>query len=103
MNREEILAKSRQEGIDEGLIAAENQGRKIAITVFTLIFGLIAIFDFFNGQSNPEVYALYFAFIAAEAYPKYRFTLQSGYIVLAIGGAIACIGFLAMYLLQVLR
>ena len=29
MNREEILAKSREEKHDEGFLEAENQGRKI--------------------------------------------------------------------------
>ena len=37
MNRDEILAKSRAEGIDEGACDAENRGRKMGITAFCLM------------------------------------------------------------------
>lgn len=103
MNREEVLAKSRKEQNDEGLIAAEHQGRRIGFTVFTFLFAFIVLFDFFNGQSNHSVYALYWAFLAAEAYPKYQFTSKRRYLIVVIGGILACIASLASYVLTVLR
>ncbi len=47
MNKEEILEKSRKEKSDEGLIAAENQGRKIGIGVFCGVFVFIILFNIF--------------------------------------------------------
>ncbi len=55
MNKEEILEKSRKEKSDEGLIAAENQGRKIGIGVFCGVFVFIILFNFFYGQPNYGV------------------------------------------------
>ncbi len=48
MNKEEILEKSRKEKSDEGLIAAENQGRKIGIGEFCGVFVFIILFNFFT-------------------------------------------------------
>lgn len=103
MNREEILEKSRKEMNDEGLIAAENKGRKIGIAAFTCIFALITLFDFFNGRVNYAANGLFWAFLAAEAYPKYKFTSKSGYLIMVIVGVLICIVSLASYVLTVLR
>lgn len=52
MNRDEILAKSRAEGIDEGACDAENRGRKMGITAFCLMEVAIAAFNVLTEQSN---------------------------------------------------
>ncbi len=103
MNREEILAKSRRENVDEGLVMVENQGRKIGITVMTSIFSFIALFDFFfAGESNHAAYGLYWAFISAQSYPKYRFTQKIGYLFVTIAGAVICSICLLRYIFKVL-
>ena len=103
MNKEEILAKSRKEKSDEGLIAAENQGRKIGIAVFCAVLIFVIVFNLFTAQSNYAQIALFWAFIAAEAYPKYKFTSKSGYLITVIAGAVASIVFLIGHVLTVLR
>lgn len=103
MNKEEILAKSRKEKNDEGLIAAENQGRKIGIAVFCAVLIFVLVFNLFTAQSNYAPMALLWAFIAAEAYPKYKFTSKSGYLVTVIAGAVASIAYLVCHVLSVLR
>lgn len=103
MNKEEILAKSRKEKNDEGLIAAENKGRKIGIAAFCFVFIFIVLFNFFNAQPNHAPMALFWAFFAAEAYPKYKFTSKSGYLITVIAGAVASIAFLVSHVLTVLR
>ena len=103
MNKEEILAKSRNEGKDEGLIAAENQGRKIGIVAFCSVLIFIIVFNLFTAQPNFVPMALFWAFIAAETYPKYKFTSKSGYLVTMIASAVASIGNLTCHVLSVLR
>lgn len=102
MNREEILAKSRKENNDEGLIEAENRGRKIGIAVFCSVLIFIIIFNLFNAQSNYVPMALFWAYIAAETYPKYKFTSKSGYLITVIAGAVASIAYLLCHVLMVL-
>lgn len=103
MNREEILEKSRKEKSDEGLISAENKGRKIGIAAFCFVFIFIIVFNLFNAQPNYVPMALFWAFFAAEAYPKYKFTSKSGYLVTVIAGALASLAFLVSHVLAVLR
>lgn len=102
VNKEDILAKSRKEKNDEGLIAAENQGRKIGIAAFCFVFIFILLFNFITGQASSSAVALFWAFFAAEAYPKYKFTSESHYLLIVIGGTIASIAALANYVLTVL-
>ncbi len=103
MNREEILAKSRKEKTDEGMISAENRGRKIGFSVFCLIFIFITLFNLFNGQPNYGPQSMFWAFVAAEAFPKYRFTKNKAYMVTAVAGTIASVASLASFVISVIR
>lgn len=102
MNKEEILQKSRQEKYDEGLIQAENKGRKIGVFAFAGVLIFITLFNFFTGEPYYEALAMSWAFIAAQAYPKYKFTSNKSYLVTVIAGTIASISYLISHILEVL-
>ena len=53
MNREEILEKSRKEKQDEGMLNAENRGRKLGMVAFCIVFIAIMLINFCTGHSNP--------------------------------------------------
>lgn len=99
MNKEEILARSRQEKHDEGMTMAENQGRKFGLMAFCVIFMIVILCNLAKGHSNYAPFAMFWAFLAAEAYPKYVFTKQKSYLLSTIFGAIASLGFLASFIL----
>lgn len=103
MNREEILAKSRDEKRDEGMISAENRGRKIGITAFCLIFIFITLFNLFAGRRNDGPQAMFWAFVAAEAFPKYRFTGKKAYMVTTVAGAVASAAALGTFIISAIR
>ena len=91
MNREEILAKSRAEKMDEGMQQAENRGRRIGVSAFCCVYVFIVIFNFVQGYPSYGFHAMFWAFVAAEAYPKYRFTGNKGFLVSTVaGGAGQC-------------
>ena len=50
MNKEEILARSRSEAVDEGLREAESRGRQLGITAFGIMELAIVVFNWFNGE-----------------------------------------------------
>lgn len=102
MDKEEILAKSRQEKKDEGMTEAENRGHRIGVMAFSAVFIFIVLFNLFNGQSNYAPMAMFWAFLSAEAYPKYRFTKQKAYLVTTIAGGVASLASLASFVLSVL-
>ncbi|MBT9777630.1 hypothetical protein GPL15_14090 [Clostridium sp. MCC353] len=103
MNKDEILAKSRAEKRDEGMEQAENKGRRIGISAFCGVFIFIVVFNLFHGQSSYVPQAMFWAFIAAESYPKYRFTNSKTYLVSTVAGTIASAASLASYIIGVLR
>ena len=103
MNKEQILARIRAANEDEGMQQAENNGRKIGFIAFCFVFIFIILFSVFNGQHSYAPYAMFWAFMAAEAYPKYRFTKKKVYLLLTIAGSLASIASLANFILNVLR
>ena len=103
MDRDEILAKSRNEKMDEGLVFAEHCGRKLGVGVLCFLFGFIVLFNFFHGESSYAPMAMFFAFLAVEAYPRYRFTGDKGVLIIVIAGAIACLASLGSLIVTTLR
>ena len=102
MDKEEILARSRAEQIDEGMRDAEEKGRRIGIRAFCLVEVIILIFNFFTDQPTYMPMSMFWAFTAAEAYPKYRFTGKRTFLAVTITGGIASFLFLVCHILSVL-
>ena len=102
MNKDEILARSRAEQNDEGMRDAEEKGRRIGIRAFALVEVIVLIFNFFTDQPIYVPAALFWAFTAAEAYPKYRFTGKRSFLAVTIMGGIASLLFLVCHILSVL-
>lgn len=103
MNKDEILEKSRAEKDDEGMQEAENRGRRIGEIAFCSIFIFIVLFNFFTGQDNYAAMSMFWAFMAAQAYPKYQFTKKKVFLVTAIAGAAASIASLVSFIIVSLR
>ena len=102
MNRDEILARSRAEQNDEGMRDAEEKGRRIGIRAFALVEVIILIFNGLTDQPNYVPIAMFWAFAAAEAYPKYRFTGKRSFLAVTIMGGLASLLFLVCHILSVL-
>lgn len=103
MNKDEILKKSRAEKNDEGMRQAENQGRRVGQIAFCCVFVFVIIFNLFNNQNNYAPMSMFWAFIAAEAYPKYQFTKRKAFLISTIAGAVASIASLLSFIIASLR
>lgn len=84
MDREEILAKSRLENVDEGMVMAENKGRKIGKAAFGMVYIVILIFDALKGMESYAPNAMFFAFVAAEEYSRFQFTGKKIHLVVTV-------------------
>lgn len=102
MNKEEILAKSRRENLDEGKKNAENQGRQIGIISFITVLIFLFIFNMCTNRSNDALAAVFWAYVAAEAYPRYRFSKEKSLLATSIAGGFLSIANLITYVIGVL-
>lgn len=104
MDKHEILAKAKEEQIDEGAMQAENQGRIAGTIAFLAVYAFIMTFNLYVGaKSNQAVNAMFTAFIAAGAFPKWKFTKRKIFLVLTIAGAILTLLFLVAAVFDTLR
>ena len=102
MEKEEVLAMSRKEKTDEGLVAVENRGRRLGIVAISIVLLVMMVINFIAGESNFGLLALYLSFLAADTYPRYRFTRNSSYLISAILCAVATLCCLTAYGVSVL-
>lgn len=101
MDKEEILAKSRRENPDEGKTNAENQGMKIGIVFFLAVLIFLMIFNLCTGQENDALLAVFWAYVAAEACPRYRFSKDKSLLVTTIAGGLLSLANLVTYVIGV--
>lgn len=107
MDKNSILEKSRNSKRDEGMEYAEDKGRKVGFVIFCFIYLFIILFNlFFSRFSNPVFYAtssMFWVFISAEAFQKFKFTQKKIYLVTTISGAIATVLWLANFIIITLK
>jgi hypothetical protein len=102
MDKEEILKKSREQKEDEGTVYADNKGRCYGVIAFCSVFIIIMFFNIFTKQNNYVPYSMFFAYMSAEAYGKYRVAKEKTFMITTVFASIASIAFLACYVLEVL-
>lgn len=103
MDKEKILEKARNENKDEGLDNAKNEGLTIGYKIFLVVNTTLILFNLFKGQNSYAIMSLFWGFIGAEAYSRYKFSMKKIELVPLIGSSIACIGFLINYILYSFR
>ena len=102
MDKGEILKKSREQKEDEGVVFADNKGRRFGVVAFSSVFVILMIFNLFTGQNNFALYSMFWAYVAAEAYGKHSVTKKKVYITTTVVAAIATLVFLACHFINVL-
>ncbi|MGW8115695.1 DUF6442 family protein [Caproicibacterium sp. NSD3] len=100
MKREEILKKSRSEECDEGKEYIEGRGRYYGEIVFVILAAILMIYNLFRGHTNYQVFTLFWGFLAAEAFGKYRTGKLKTELVVTIFAAVASICYLILSIIS---
>ena len=103
MNREEILRRSRAENQDEGKTYVDNLSRRIGIVGVCLMFLVLLVFNYCTGQENHDLRALFWAYVAAEAWGRYRAYRTRIQLAIAVIGGLGALGWLANYVLSIVK
>ena len=72
MDKEKILAKSREEHFDEGVEYRLELAQKRAMSVLVVIVFSIAVINFFVKRSTSEILMVYFSYMAMYHYGRYK-------------------------------
>ena len=101
MNKKELLELAKAENVDEGELHAQSKGRFAGFIAFLVVYIFISTFNGFVGvATNYAVHAMFMAFIAAESYPKWKFTKEKKYLLLTIFGGGLTLLFLVKFVLD---
>ncbi len=89
MEKEEILARSRQEKPDEGTEYARSKGAALGMAGMCLMFLCLILFNLFNGISSHALMAMFWAYLGLESLGQYRVTGQKLLLTGAVLGILA--------------
>ena len=103
MDREEILRRSRAEKEDEGNTFLENKGCRWGMVGFCAMTIVLLVFNLAAGQNSCSVLAMFWSYIALEAWAKYRVSRRHTFLTVAVLAAFSSLCFLACHVLEVLR
>lgn len=103
MNKEEILMRSREQKEDEDVEFIENKGRSYGVVGFGIAFVIIIFFNIFTKQNSFTPYSMFFAFVAAESYGKYKTTKRMSFMTAVVLGASASILMFVCHVMNVLE
>ena len=103
MDREEILRRSRAEKEDEGNTFLENKGRRWGMVGFCAMTIVLLVFNLAAGQNSCSVLAMFWSYIALEAWAKYRVSRRHTFLTVAVLAAFRSLCVLACHVLEVLR
>lgn len=99
MNKEEILEKSRNEKIDEGIEFASNKGRKIGVSGMCAMFIIIAVYNSLKGLDSNAIFAMFWTYLGFESYGMYTVSRKRIHLVGAVAGIFAGVLWLIGYMI----
>lgn len=101
MDRDDILKKAREEKKDEGLSYIEFKGLRLGYKFFCVLIVVLIVIDLWKRQSVFSNLALFWGFVAADLYSKYKFFKSRKYLINMIIAAMCCIGGIINYILDI--
>ncbi len=103
MNKEEILAKSRQENkqLDERERTLSTQATAYGITGMSIVFIILFFVQMSKEKQIYNLLALYFSFVASQNIFRYRLLKGTQNLISALAFTFATIVYLFLYIVRV--
>lgn len=104
MDKNEILEKSRKENQlrDEGVLHAQEKGRKWGVVGFLSLFIAVQIYQLVLGLDNSLPQTFFLGYVACEALGRYQARRKKHLLVVGCLGAVGSLLSLASYVMDTL-
>lgn len=103
MDKNELLARSRAEKRDEGEAYVADRGRRAGVVGFCAVTVVILTFNFIMDQNNYVPLAMFWAYLAAEGWGKYRASRARSHLWVVVFGGAGALCWLACHILTVVK
>ena len=100
MDRDEILEKYRQEGVDEGREEANRRGDDAGFYAMCVLALLLMLYQAFTGQVFGDVAAVLFVFSSVGSFARYRTDRDRFFLGMGILTGALCLDSLSWYIWQ---
>ena len=98
MERDEILEKYRQEGVDEGREEANRRGDDAGFYAMCVLALVLMLYQAFTGQVFGDVAAVLFVFSSVGSFARYRTDRDRFFLGMGILTGVLCLGSLGWYI-----
>ena len=98
MEKEKILQRYRQEGVDEGREEVNRRGDDAGFYAMCVLALLLTIYQAFTGQVFGDVAAMLFVLCSVGAFARYRTDRDRSALGMGIFTGALCLGCLGWYL-----
>lgn len=102
MDRDEILEKYRQEGVDEGREEANRRGDDTGFYAMCILALLLMLYQAFTGQVFGDVAAVLFVFSSVGSLARYWADRDPFFLGMGVLTGILCLGSLGWYIAHTL-
>ena len=100
MEKEKILQRYRQEGVDEGREEANRRGDDAGFYAMCVLALLLMLYQAFTGQVFGDVAAVLFVFSSVGSFARYRTDRDRFFLGMGILTGALCLGSLSWYIWQ---
>ncbi len=99
MNKEEILAKSRESMKKEEEAHVDNSAKVFGFKMLTIFIAVLVVFNLFTGRTSYDLISLTFASVSAQYYFRYKAYEKKNDKISYIASLIASICFLINHII----
>lgn len=100
MEKEEILKKYKEEGVDEGEVVANENSDSHGFYALCFLAMILMIYQSFKNQLFEDVASLLFVFLSVGAFSRYKIRKEKDHLVFGIVTGVLCVAFLFWYIIK---
>lgn len=100
MNKEDILKKYKEEGVDEGVNNINEKSDNQGFYALCFLSMILMTYQAFNNQPVGDIASLMFVFLSVGAFSRYKLRKERDDLFFGIVMGVLCVAFLIWYIIQ---
>lgn len=100
MNKEEIIKKYKEEGVDEGENNINENSDRHGFYALCFLSMILMTYQSFRNQLYQDIASLLFVFLSVGLFSRYKITKERSDLIYGILTGVLCVAFLVGYIIK---